>query len=270
MKEIRQTKEYANYLASQGWIIEKIHNENVFIKKLPLIGSLLKYQRPQKPDIAKLYAIAKKYRSLYLLVELYNKNDLPLFKENGFTTTSPYLPTKTRILDITDSIKNIRAQLDKDARYALRKTEKERLKEETDLKTFYDDWKKAAARSRYILSVSQLRQYKNSFGQHMILLTNEKGDSGAMFLVADKIGYYWYGFTSDSARATLIQYKIIFEGIKWAKKNGAKQFDFEGIYDSRFPNKAWLGFSTFKKKFGGKEKEYPESVAKIVVRNIFK
>lgn len=270
MREIRQTKEYAKYLASQGWIIERINNENVFIKKLPLIGSLLKYQRPQKPDINKLSALAKKHRSFYLLVELYKHTDLNVFKDNGFKITSPYLPTKTLVLDITKSIKTIREQLDKDALYALRKAEKETLKREADLKIFHDNWKSAAARSRYILSVNQLKEYQKAFGKNMILLTNKNGDSGAMFLVADKVGYYWYGFTSIPARATLIQYKIIFEGITWAKKMGAQQFDFEGIYDERFPNKDWKGFTTFKKKFGGNEKEYPESVAKIVVRNIFK
>ena len=33
--------------------------------------------------------------------------------------------------------------------------------------------------------------------------------------------------------------------------------DLEGVYDERFPNKKWLGFTHFKKCFGGKEKEYP-------------
>jgi lipid II:glycine glycyltransferase (peptidoglycan interpeptide bridge formation enzyme) len=50
---------------------------------------------------------------------------------------------------------------------------------------------------------------------------------------------------------------MVWYGILWGKKRGAKMFDFEGIYDSRFPNKSWLGFTHFKKSFGGKEVEYP-------------
>jgi lipid II:glycine glycyltransferase (peptidoglycan interpeptide bridge formation enzyme) len=38
---------------------------------------------------------------------------------------------------------------------------------------------------------------------------------------------------------------------------GCKIFDFEGIYDSRFPIKSWLGFTHFKKQFGGNEIAYP-------------
>lgn len=48
----------------------------------------------------------------------------------------------------------------------------------------------------------------------------------------------------------------------WAKKRGCKIFDFEGIYDERFPNKSWLGFTHFKKSFGGYEVSYPGTYTK--------
>jgi lipid II:glycine glycyltransferase (peptidoglycan interpeptide bridge formation enzyme) len=47
-----------------------------------------------------------------------------------------------------------------------------------------------------------------------------------------------------------------------AKKRKCKLWDFEGIYDERFPNKDWLGFSHFKKSFGGSEILFPGSVTK--------
>ncbi len=47
------------------------------------------------------------------------------------------------------------------------------------------------------------------------------------------------------------------DAILLAKKSGCKVFDFDGIYDERFPIKTWLGFTKFKKGFGGKEIEYP-------------
>jgi len=70
-------------------------------------------------------------------------------------------------------------------------------------------------------------------------------------------GYYWYGFTNDEGRTTLSQYTLLYQGILWAKKQGCKVFDFEGVYDPRFPDKSWLGFSHFKRSFGGYEVEYP-------------
>jgi len=50
MTDIRQTLEYANYLKSNGWIVERINGINYFIKKLPLLGSILKLQRPKEID----------------------------------------------------------------------------------------------------------------------------------------------------------------------------------------------------------------------------
>ena len=46
MVDIRQSVNYANYLKSQGWIVERIKNTNYFIKKIPILGSVLKIQRP--------------------------------------------------------------------------------------------------------------------------------------------------------------------------------------------------------------------------------
>jgi peptidoglycan pentaglycine glycine transferase (the first glycine) len=59
-----------------------------------------------------------------------------------------------------------------------------------------------------------------------------------------------------------LPYFIVWEAMKEAKKRGCKIWDFEGIYDARWPNKSWLGFSHFKKSFGGEEIEFPGSFEK--------
>ena len=108
---------------------------------------------------------------------------------------------------------------------------------------------------------------KKAFGKNMKLLTHQ--DSGGIFLVAGKKGYYWQGFTGDKGRKNLVQYKIVWEGILWAKKLGAKRFDFEGIYDDRFPQKSWAGFSAFKKKFGGEVITYPGAYSKWSLKRMW-
>ena len=50
--------------------------------------------------------------------------------------------------------------------------------------------------------------------------------------------YYWQAFTNKEGRTSLSQYSLLYQGILWAKKHGCKVFDFEGIYDPRFPIKA--------------------------------
>jgi lipid II:glycine glycyltransferase (peptidoglycan interpeptide bridge formation enzyme) len=54
---------------------------------------------------------------------------------------------------------------------------------------------------------------------------------------------------------------LVWEALKLAKKRGCRIFDFEGIYDERFPKAAasWKGFTKFKEGFGGEKIVYLEN-----------
>ncbi|KKP30162.1 MAG: hypothetical protein UR20_C0056G0005 [Candidatus Woesebacteria bacterium GW2011_GWE2_31_6] len=69
MTDIRQTLEYANYLKSNGWIVERINGINYFIKKLPLLGSILKLQRPKEIDFKIIKKLSKKYGVFQTIIE---------------------------------------------------------------------------------------------------------------------------------------------------------------------------------------------------------
>ena len=98
-----------------------------------------------------------------------------------------------------------------------------------------------------------------------VFITDEKGHSGAIFLKTKDTSHYWQAFTGSEGRKKQIQYKIVWEGIIWAKRSGCKIFDFEGVFDERFPKNSWKGFTHFKKSFGGYEVIYPG----MFVRNKF-
>ena len=51
MNDIRQTAKYAKYLKKIGWQVERINEINYFIKKFPLIGSVIKVQRPENIEL---------------------------------------------------------------------------------------------------------------------------------------------------------------------------------------------------------------------------
>ncbi|KKU22795.1 MAG: FemAB domain protein [Candidatus Woesebacteria bacterium GW2011_GWF1_46_13] len=127
---------------------------------------------------------------------------------------------------------------------------------------FREGWKRAVKWKRYVPPFSHLLALKKLFKENSLFLVTPNYSSGTIFLIGDKIGYYWQAFTNKEGRKILAQYKIIWEGILWAKKMGARIFDFEGIYDERFPNKSWLGFTHFKKSFGGYEVAYPGTFVK--------
>jgi lipid II:glycine glycyltransferase (peptidoglycan interpeptide bridge formation enzyme) len=264
MVDIRQSKDYALYLSSIGWIIERTNNTNYFIKKIPLIGSVIKIQRPKEIDFKKIEELSKKYRAFQIILEPKDNKQKEEIKKSGFRlSNSPYLPTKTLELNLTKSEKDLLKGLKKDCRRIIEKTKVKIVKVSPE--KFQKAWKKAVGLKRYVPPISQLESLKKTFGKNSLFITTHDYSAGAIFLRAGGKSYYWQAFANKVGRKNNYQYKIVWEGIIWAKKLSAKVFDFEGIYDARFPNKSWLGFTHFKKSFGGKETEYPETFTKFLL-----
>jgi len=256
--DLRQSKEFAQFMKLSGWTVEKIDNCYVYLRKLPLLPPLimkLQYSTPPIP-FEKIEKLAKKYKSLQIQIQ-------PLkmevgFRKYGYKLSGGGHVTKTLQIDLTKPEKKIFALMKKDARYSIKKAEKEPLQiiEVLDLEKFHHVWKKSVSWRRYVPSLKTLKRLKKAFGKKAIFLaTNDL--AGTIVLISNNSAYYYYAFTSKEGRKKFAQYLLVWEVIKLAKKRGCKIFDFEGIYDERFPIKAWKGFSHFKKSFGGKEIEYP-------------
>lgn len=261
--DLRQSKEYSEFLKKIGWKVEKRQGTYFFVKTLPLIGSAIKLQRTTTIPFQTLNILAKKYRVFQFIIEPEENAQIKNLLSNGFTLSkSPYLPTKTLRVKINQSEEKIIAQMKKDGRYSLRKSSNLPVRTATDIDAFRQDWKAVVRNKRHVLPLHELIAFKESFKDNMLLLENAEGTAGGMFLIAHKIAYYWIGFTSNTARNSLVQYQIIWNGMKWAKQRGATVFDFEGIYDERFPIQGWQGFTHFKKSFGGAEVIYPGSFIK--------
>ncbi|KKU12271.1 MAG: Methicillin resistance protein [Candidatus Woesebacteria bacterium GW2011_GWA1_45_8] len=263
MVDIRQTHEYANYLSHVGWIIERPAEINYFIKKIPILGSVLKVQRPEELRNEKIRELGKRYRAFQTIIEPKTELDANYLTSIGFKLSkSPYLPTKTLQIDLTQSKQQIFRNLKKDSKQALHKTKNLGTTQTADLEEFRNLWKKAVGVKRYVPPATHLEALRKSFRNKSCFLLSDDKSAGAIFLMGDKITYYWQAFTNKEGRRSLAQYKIVWEGILWAKERGAKVFDFEGIYDERFPNKSWQGFTHFKKSFGGYEVLYPGCMIK--------
>jgi len=264
MNDIRQTQEYANYLSQIGWRVERSAEINYFIRKLPLFGSILKIQRPQEIRISKIRELAKKYRAFQVIIEPKSSLDADFLVSLGFhLSKSPYLPTKTLQIDLTQTKEKIFKDLEKDAKSAIKKGENIEIADCKDnLEKFRGAWKKSVGLKRYVPALEHLASLKKAFKNNSLFLMTGDESAGAIFLSGDGIGYYWQAFTNREGREKHEQYNIVWEGILRVKKIGARIFDFEGIYDERFPNKSWLGFTHFKKSFGGYEVIHPGTFVK--------
>lgn len=264
MVDIRQTVQYANYLSKIGWRVEREREINYFIKKLPIVGSIMKIQRPEEIHINKIRELAKKYRAFQVIVEPKTDFDAKFILSLDFKLSkSPYLPTNTLQIDLTQTKEKIFKVFKKDAKSAIKKGGNLKITDYKDnLDKFRNAWKKSVGLKRYVPPLDHLVSLEKSFKENSLFLMTRNESAGAIFLSGDNIGYYWQAFTNPEGREKLEQYKIVWEGILWAKKKGVKVFDFEGIYDERFPNKSWLGFTHFKKSFGGYEVVYPGTYIK--------
>ena len=268
MVDIRQTREYGNYLSEIGWTVEHLGGVNYFIKKLPLIGAIMKVQRPKQVDTPKVIELTKKYKVKKIINEPKTEAEAKYLISCGYKQTSSYLPSKTLFLDLTKSKERLLKEMRKDARVAVNKNGDLKISDYGEkVEEFRKSWKRAVGLRRYVPFLDKLIALKRSFGKDALFIAQK--DSGAIFLKADKVAYYWQAFTGAEGRKNQTQYKIVWGGILWARKRGARVFDFEGIYDERFPNKSWLGFTHFKKSFGGKEVNYPGAfVKKLLPFNI--
>jgi len=259
MTDLHQTSKYACYLQSQNWLVKKIGDTFIFIRKIPLTPfSIIKIQRPEKIPLATISQLAKKYRAITTYLEPLTVKQAALAFQHGFRLKkSAFLPTKTIELDLTQSEEKILKQMKKDARYALRRVPLP-IHQVTNLAAFHHMWKKTTGWQRWAPSLKSLKNLKKSFGNNALFLAaGNPIIAGTIILITNQKVYYYQAFTSKAGRHSLAQYHLVWQAIKIAKKRSCKVFDFEGIYDERFPNKSWLGFSHFKKSFGGKEIEYP-------------
>ncbi|MGA2910419.1 MAG: GNAT family N-acetyltransferase [Candidatus Microgenomates bacterium] len=267
MADIRQSIHFANYLKRQGWTVERIGEINYFIKKFPIIGSILKVQRPEEIQIDIVRKLIRKYRIFQIIIEPKTELDAKFLASIGFRLSkSPYLPSKTLQIDLTQPRKKIFAHIKKDARYSIKRGESLLIKSYStpdEIRTWREAWKNSVNYKRYVPPVQQLINLRKSFPSTYSLFLASHNISGRIIggvlftRSSHDFAYYWYGFTNSEGRTSLAQYSLLYQGILWAEKMGCKIFDFEGVYDSRFPNKSWLGFSHFKRSFGGYEVEYP-------------
>jgi len=278
VEDLRQSKEYGMYMESIGWEAIKIKNTNfqVFIKRLGPVG-IAKLQRTKgELPMGIIENILKENHVMMCKIEPIHITPYPplnlrggikegdILKASGYRLSSwPLLGTKTLRVDLRPAEDKIFNSFKKDCRYILRKvlsTKCEVLK--NDYKNFYEIWKKSARRKNlWIPGEKEYKSLVGIFGKKVFCIT-VSNMAGALLLTHKNTAFYYYaGSTAEGTKLNL-PYLVVWEAMKEAKKRNCKMWDFEGIYDPRWPNKSWKGFTHFKKSFGGKEIEFPGSSEK--------
>jgi len=265
MKDIRQSPAWANYLESIGWKIEKLNDTYIYLKNIPILGWYTKIQRPKQFNNLIVQTIINKYKPFQVMIEptfIKQVNNLTIqqFKLSKLSS----LPTKTLQIDLKRSQYYLLKNLSQKTRYNIKLAGRKgvRVTQSKDIQEFTKFWRKNFEKKLFpVLSQQKnILQLHKAFEKDSQILIAKKDNiviAVLLLLFYDKVAYYMYAATSNEGRKNFAPTLLTWEAILLAKKMNCKIFDFDGIYDERFPIKTWKGFTKFKKGFGGNEVRYP-------------
>lgn len=271
MIDLRQTSQYAKYLGNIGWIVKRKDGVNYFIKKIPIIGSVIKIQRPEKLDYRLIDLLIVKNKAFQIVIEPKNKFQLAGINKHGYKLgKSAALPSKTIQIDLSKSEKSLLSEMHYKTRYNIRKASQNqnfKIQISNDIDKYADFWQECALKQRgmFLSQVKEIREIYKAFGdnaQIIAALHHNELVSGILLIHSHKISYYMYAASSVKGKKLYAPTLNAWEAIILSKKRGSNTFDFEGIYDERFPLNSWKGFTRFKRSFGGKVVEYPGAFVK--------
>jgi lipid II:glycine glycyltransferase (peptidoglycan interpeptide bridge formation enzyme) len=253
--DIRQTEQWATYMTNMGWTVEKIDGIYIFIRRVyPFKHSLIKISHPKGPiPFEKIEELSKKHKALFTIIEPhiegYQEEE---YKKNRFEKSilkSAF--TATRLLDLQKTEQELWESLSENARRNIKKAQKNNMtikrvmmKDETDWNNF----------DNYFNLYVHLGKKKNFYTQsHQESLTRMKAFKENTFLYfayekenPDPIATIWFSFVDNTlvymltgitnkGYELLANYILAWEGIKTGRELGLKVFDFESVFDERYP-----------------------------------
>ncbi len=266
MEDLRQNSLWKTFCESKGLRVEELpsqdgkHTLKAIIIPLGMVGtSFLKLQRSEyDPNWEELKRIRRKNWSVTSIIEPIKIEDPERYKKEGYKQSNfPYLAAKTVIIDLTKSETVLWKNLSENTKRLVKKNEDVKIKR-VEPEIFLDYWKKSA--KIWTMSLKELNDLKKILKDKVSFLLCYKNNicqSGLLIAETTDMANYLHTFTTAEGRVSGAHYKLVWESILEAKRRGLTHYDFEGIFDPRWPQKKWKGFTEFKQKFGGKVVEFP-------------
>lgn len=279
MTDYRQLAEYNRYFANRGWLVEKAGAAVLLIKKVPLLGSVIKIKRcPPEIDFAAIERAAEKYKAVVVKIEAdIREGDAGYarlaaeFRRYGYTDSRfVFCPTKTAYIDLTKSREALLAGFDRDVRRALKRGARAgiEVRRADSLEDFYPLLKTAGKKRRFVVQNQQ--DWQDQWGawqeRALVVLAYRKGEllGGNFSLLLPPHAYGIFLPLTALGREAGAAYLLLWEGFKEAKAKDCRVFDLEGLYDPRYGQpKEWLGLTAFKRKFRGQEREFMPAKVKV-------
>lgn len=257
---------------------------SIFFHPLPYfnfsIGYIPRCLGLNKSLMEAVLEIARKERAVFVKIEREEEFDFDKGKFNLVKGKS-VLPKYTLMVDLEKEEKEILGSMAEKTRYNIRlglrhKVEIKEGKEEKDLEVFIKLLRETEERQGFYSHYPDYyRMLWEVMGDKMRKLLigyyNKKAVSAIMlFKFKDRL-YYPYGGSSLEYREKMANYVIHWEAIKLGKKLGCRVYDMWGAFkESRKETDPWFGIYRFKKGFGGKLVEYPDSLDLVIDERLYK
>lgn len=255
-----------------GWSVVYVDAVQVFIRWLPVIGTIAKIQRPSHlPYLPLFIPVLKKYKVNRVSLDpgyMQTKDELKQWifslKKWVSVDVSLNLQTKTILVDVTPAFEVVFSRLTSAKRRAVRRAEKNNIvvtvSHDIDVLILT---KSRAAGFLGGITTTGLRQLWKAFSPKnaAILLAFQQSSpiGGLLILFYNKTAYYWIAGATKKGKKLFAPTLLVFEALKLAHKKRCTFFDFIGVWDERLPKRYtnWFGFTKFKEGFGGKPVYYP-------------
>jgi len=280
VKSILQTREWADFKASQGFEILNIDDLFVHKRILPYNQNFLylpeassKYLTAQNMDQVK--RLAEKHCSIFARVEFIDKfsdNGDKIIRSFGFIKSFEQVQPKWRhIIDISKSEDEILSQMKPKGRYNIRVAQRHEVKvEKLDLKDQNDN-AKIKEFHRLLSETIQRERISGRSQQYFekmidifsntdyfeIYIASYKGEplAGALVGFYANVASYLYGGSSSENREVMAPYAMHWQIIKDAKVRGMNFYDMLGRAKPGDERSKWAGVTRFKEQFGGEAVE---------------
>jgi lipid II:glycine glycyltransferase (peptidoglycan interpeptide bridge formation enzyme) len=257
----------------------------LYIPRGPIIYSDNISQKQIQEFWDNIQEIAQKYNSIFTLLEptqnIYS-NYSHIFDKYTQNSTLERLPHQTQILDLSFSEEELLKNMHSKMRYNIRLSQKKGV----EIKNISQNNPEFDKYFDIFFNLMQETSKRGEFAVHSKshyrhLLTNESSDLKVSLIIAeheDKVlaaniildildqRVYLHGASSNQFRNLMAPPLLQWASILEAKKIGKKIYDFWGISNTK---KSWKGISRFKKQFGGKTIDYPNSQIFIHKQFIF-
>mgnify|MGYP000642789961 CR=1 FL=1 len=283
LTDIRQTLAYSRYMQSMGWqdeMIKTLHGQiHCYKKYLPFIPfPIIKILRaPAFLNFFERQTIINRYHPIIFKQEPFHfeKNNCgQVYFSKEKSNTSPLVPTKTLWINLGMTKQTLLNNCHAKTRYNLKKAQQRVLQTqiisgdkitENNLKSFYKLWSVNKPHNwLFKPSFYELKNLVSSFGKDCFFVfifspCHPEFGSGScpllaaacLILTSPNMAFYWHNASTLEGKKIFAPTLCVWEAIMESKKRGLNVFDFEGIWDERFPklNVGWQGFTRFKKGF---------------------